>query len=164
MSVTWQCLPGYPIRLALATVLVGTFTYGLAENFQPLPYRPTILAEAAHFVQQHSRPGNVVVVEDACEVNLFGYYLARSGVEGVTVRTTQLPGQTDRLHYGSCRLSVRPSDFAPGGERLPQRYWAASYADLSAPLRDASRKVIVGRTFEDERGGRFEVVLFERPR
>ena len=165
LGVTWRCLPGFSSRVVLATVLIGTFGSGLVDYMRQLPDHPNNLAEAASFVQMHSQAGDVFLVEDACEVNLFGYYLARSQVKDVTVRTLHTSARIDRLHFGSCLLSLSPSDIYPAtgqsNSRFPQRHWMASYADPSGHSVGVKRRIVLRRTFEGEKGTQFNVILSE---
>jgi uncharacterized membrane protein len=76
-SVLWTSLPGLLTRLAVACLIVAFYAHNSILYLATLPDQPPALVYAAHYLNSHAQPSDVVIVDDPPSLNLLLYYTSQ---------------------------------------------------------------------------------------
>jgi mannosyltransferase len=160
-GVLWDRLGGLIERLAISAVLGVCCLTGLGDLTARLPAGQPAIAQAADYLRVHSRDGDVVEVYGAPAVNRIRFYLSRSGVSWVLVRSeVSLFGKDGHIIH-LFALSESDMDFRQSGEHSAsptERVWYGAESDGGIILE--SRWPLAHEEFTDESGGRYLLTLY----
>jgi hypothetical protein len=162
-GVTWWGLPGTPERLLVACVIGLPSLWGLGNALAELPAEPPALQQAATFLRQEYRPGDIVLIDNAGGLNRLRYYAAEAGLGDLDVRCPFIP-PFDGGHVVHVASLEGPDVYGNEEEVIAaaaSRIWRASEGG-SVPSAPAGMRLLIDRTFQGGGKTRYTLALFER--
>jgi hypothetical protein len=162
-GVTWSCLRGWPARIWLACFLGLPCLYGLSERLREMPGRPPALAEAANFLAEYYRDGDVILIQDYREVNRVRYYAAQAGLREVDVRAPFNPlGQAGHVVH---LASLDSQDIFFSQEELLAtvrgRVWRGG-EEMGWETAPPGMRRVLRHDFDGGGGTRYTLTLYQR--
>ncbi len=164
-GVTWWRLPGLAARLLTAGLVGGYLMSGLIDVVERFPGQPFAMAPAAEFLRDHHQPGDIVMVDDPCEINQLGYYVARAGIRDVRVQSSNVPTGGGPLYFNTCVPALAGGDFFLEDERAregtPRRVWRGAFGETGQEVQPSWKKTFQ-QTFDGGAGSRYTLILVEK--
>ncbi len=161
-GIVWNRLPGWIPRLGFGCFLVALTGSGMWTAREPWPTHPPAVADAAAFLRDRYRDGDVIWTSSPSELNRLRYYAAQAGLPATIpvrcfVSPFQPPGHI--VHLGSLRgEDIEWQEYNPK-RRGFARVWSTN--EGLTPSGDSWREV-ARWMFEEESGERLPLILYER--
>jgi mannosyltransferase len=162
-GVIWCRMPGAASRSLLAVVAGLPAISGLEAAAEGLPKSPPAIAEAAAFLVEQARPGDVVLLPAPSSVHRLFCYAGPAGAAGLALRCRVSPfSQDDHItHVAALRAEEAVWDGEEVARTVP-RLWRASDSAGSASAPPPGMRLVLERTFRGGGGTAYSLALYER--
>lgn len=160
IAMSWSRITLVPLKAAVGVFLGGLMLWGFVDEVSKWPKGPPPHEEAAAFLKEHYRKGDVCWVDWAPDVNTLRYYLAMEGMRQVNVRCRFTPpaGRGHVVHLASLSADdVFLGDF-PEGKRI----WKCGPNKTLTFATPPGMAETQRHTFQGQDGSFYTVVLLER--
>jgi hypothetical protein len=161
-GIVWDRLPGWLPRLGLACFLCALSMSSLMVTQKKWPTHPPALAEAAAFLRDHYRDGDVVWTGDPKTLNGLRYYAAQAGMPTITIRCLispfQPPGHAVN-HLGSLQAEDVLWNGLSAKGHADRRVWMLREASSAIPFPDDHWQEVGRWSFGGERVDNCHLIL-----